>query len=85
MKCRVELRHRKENEENYIMRHFIICTSSSKVLKPRQGGVGYVPCRGRNAYNILIKYLMGVSHLEDTEAQGRIILKYTLKKQVVEC
>jgi hypothetical protein len=37
----------------------------------------------RNAYNILSKYLMRLSHLEGTEAQGRIILKCILKKQVV--
>jgi hypothetical protein len=38
----------------------------------------------RNAYNILSN-LMGISHLEGTEAQERIILKCILKKQVVGC
>jgi hypothetical protein len=37
----------------------------------------------RNAYNVVIKYLMGISHLGDTGAQRSIILKCILKKQVV--
>jgi hypothetical protein len=37
----------------------------------------------RNVYTILIKYLMGISHLGETGAQGRLILKCILKKQVV--